>query len=64
MTTSIERTSRKGNQPPLSDQLKASDLFPPGTGWNTNGPSPGVGADSRGEDSRKATDASTPQRQH
>jgi hypothetical protein len=34
MTTSIERTSRKG-KPRLSDQLKASDLFPPGVGWNS-----------------------------
>ena len=38
MTMSTDRPS-KGKQPRLSDQLKASDLFPPGTGWNT---APGV----------------------
>ena len=50
MTTQIERKSRKGKQDRLSDQLKASDLFPPGTGWN-HGAAVGVGSESRHEDS-------------
>lgn len=61
MTTSIDRQSRKSKQPRLSDELKASDLFPPGTGWNN---SPGVAADARHEDSRKAPEPRLEPRQH
>jgi hypothetical protein len=62
MTTSTHRPSRKDKQPRLSDQLKASDLFPPGTGWNNA--APGVGADARHVDSRQAPEPHAEPRQH
>jgi hypothetical protein len=61
MTTQIDSKSRKGKQNRLSDQLKASDLFPPGTGWNRG---VGVGSESRHEDSRAGVEAPLERRQH
>ena len=61
MTTQIDGKPRKGNQTRLSDQLKASDLFPPGTGWNRG---VGVGSESRNEDSRAGVESTVERRQH
>lgn len=61
MTTQIDSKSRKGKQTRLSDQLKASDLFPPGTGWNR---SVGVGSETRHEDTGAAAEAQQERRQH
>jgi hypothetical protein len=62
MTTSIDRPSRKDKQPRLSDQLKASDLFPPGTGWNNAAPA--VTAEDRVVDTRTAPQPQPEPRQH
>jgi hypothetical protein len=64
MATSTERTSRKDKQPRLSDQLKASDLFPPGAGWNTAGTSAGAAVEAAREDARQGAEAGSPPRQH
>ena len=64
MATSTERTSRKDNQPRLSDQLKASDLFPPGAGWNSAGTAAGATAEAAREDARRCDEAGLPPRQH
>ena len=63
MTTSIERTSRPG-KPRLSEQLKASDLFPPGHGWNTEGTFRGTGNESSRQDARDGAEQATAPRQH
>lgn len=61
MTMSTDRAS-KGSKPRLSDQLKASDLFPPGVGWNT---APGAASDARVDhDARKAPQPSPERVQH
>jgi hypothetical protein len=63
MTTSIERTSRKGKQPRLSDQLKASDLFPPGVGWNSGAAPQGTTTEAPRPDAMPGQ-APLPPRQH
>ena len=57
MATSTERSSSKDKQPRLSDQLKASDLFPPGAGWNTAGTSAGAAIEAAREDLRRCAEA-------
>jgi len=64
MATSTERTSRKDQQPRLSDQLKASDLFPPGAGWNTAGTSAGATIEAAREDLRRCAEAGQSPSQH
>ena len=63
MATSTERTSRKDDQPRLSDQLKASDLFPPGAGWNT-GNAPDAANQARADEACPLPEAPLPTRQH
>ena len=64
MATSTERSSSKDKQPRLSDQLKASDLFPPGAGWNTAGTSAGAAVEAAREDARRSAEECSLPRQH